>query len=195
MYELKRLHGVYTATTDGIQSSTPTKFYNIGIHPKPGVQKRQDVIPAEYAKKVKIVEDKYTGSDQQIIESFKQIPEVIGLAVGAFGELSTNFEDLIKKVAEEGALTSYEKFGAASPQAARGVIAWYLKKRWSRLAVISEVQCRFNGLAYAGATNAQAQAAAQHTHQQQHAQQQQPVPAAAAHANTGHREPGHLLLS
>jgi hypothetical protein len=192
MYELKRIHGVYTASTNGTQSSTPTPLYTIGTqsqNPKRAAEKRQAAIPGEYANKVKKAQENYTGDDQQIITSFEQIPEVIGLAVGAFGELSSNFDVLIKKLAEEGAVKSYEKFGAASPQAARGTIAWHLKKRWCRLAVISEVQCRFSGLSYAGTTTAQAQAATIHTQQQQ---QQQPL-AAAAH--TGHSVFGGLLVS
>ena len=91
------------------------------------------------------------------------MPEVIGLAVGAFGELSSNFDKVIKGFAFEGATRSPEIMGRQRFIQAKGKIAWFLRRRWSRLAQITAVQVRYDAMAYVGDTQAQAQAAKKHS--------------------------------
>ena len=91
------------------------------------------------------------------------MPEVIGLAVGAFGELSSNFDKVIKGFAFEGATRSPEIMGRKRFIQAKGKIAWFLRRRWSRLAQITAVQVRYDAMAYVGDTQAQAQAAKKHS--------------------------------
>jgi hypothetical protein len=63
--------------------------------------------------------------------------------------------------ADESALMNPGKFGQGNYKAAYGKIQWWLKRRWSRLAVITAVETRYAGLGYAGGS-AQQQAAAFH---------------------------------
>ena len=89
-----------------------------------------------------------------------------GIALGAFGEFSESVNLLIEGLAHEGALKNPGKFGQSNYQAAFGLIHWWLKRRWARLAVITAVEIRYAALGYAGgaaqqqatATRAQAQA-------------------------------------
>ena len=50
-------------------------------------------------------------------------------------------------------------FGNNDLNKAKGIIAWYLKRRWTRLAVMSAAQCRMDAMAYVGGTPQQAAAA------------------------------------
>jgi hypothetical protein len=81
------------------------------------------------------------------------MPEVKGLAIGALGELGSNVHLFINGLSYEGALKNPEKFGTSNPVEAKGIISWYLKRRWSRIAVISAAQCRMDGMAYVGGTS------------------------------------------
>ena len=67
---------------------------------------------------------------------------------------------LIDGFAHEGALKNPDRFGQSNYKAACGVIHWWLKRRWSRLAVITAVASRHDALRYVGGS-AQRQAATQ----------------------------------
>ena len=94
-------------------------------------------------------------------DALKAMREVKGLAIGAFGELSANFELLIESLAHEGAVQNSNIFASNEIAKNKGIIAWFLKRRWSRVAVITVAQCRNDGMAYVGGS-AQQQAAQMH---------------------------------
>ena len=94
-------------------------------------------------------------------EALKAMPQVRGIALGAFGEFSDSINLLIDGLAHEGALKKSDKFGQSKYKAAYGVIHWWLKRRWARHAVITAIEVRYGALRYTGGT-AQRQAAAAH---------------------------------
>ena len=57
--------------------------------------------------------------------------------------------------------SSRMKVGQSRYKAAYGVIHWWLKRRWARLAVITAIEVRYEALRYTGGS-AQQQAAAAH---------------------------------
>ena len=69
-------------------------------------------------------------------EALKAMPQVRGIALGAFGEFSDSINLLIDGLAHEGALKNSDKFGQSKYKAAYRVIHWWLKRRWARLAAI-----------------------------------------------------------
>ena len=94
-------------------------------------------------------------------EALKAMSQVRGIALGAFGEFSESINLLIDGLAHEGALKNSDKFGQSKYKAAYGVIHWWLKRRWARLAVITAIEVRYDTLRYTGGS-AQQQAAAAH---------------------------------
>ena len=94
-------------------------------------------------------------------EALKAMPQVRGIALGAFGEFSDSINLLIDGLAHEGALKKSDKFGQSKYKAAYGVINWWLKRRWARLAAITAIGVRYEALRYTGGT-AQQQGAAAH---------------------------------
>ena len=94
-------------------------------------------------------------------KGLSELPEVWGIVIGAFGEFSSNWEKIIETFADQGALLKGYTSGSSEYFKNRGVIAWWLKRRWSRLAAITTAQCRHDRMAYVGST-AQQQAARQH---------------------------------
>ena len=170
MYELKRICSILKCPTNGQLPSEINDWYK---HPQnrfiSAADKRERRIPIDYNTKIREAQQRINDPSNALVEAFNQIPEVIGLAVGAIGELSQNFNTLINFCATVGSENCFESFGASNPMAAKGKIAWYLKRRWNRIAVISAAQLKVNGLRYAGLGTAQAQAAT--IHQQQNQQQ------------------------
>jgi hypothetical protein len=166
MWEIKRVHGVNSFKKDGTR--TVNNYYK-NLKEK-GADKRQEAIPAEYEKKAKTADKEFGAQGRSDIEdALKAMPKVKGLVVGAFGELSSNFEAMIEGFAMEGALKRPEMFGTKDPLKAKGIISWYLKKRWSRVAVATAVQCRIDAMAYVGG-RAQEEAANKHAYNQERGQ-------------------------
>ena len=79
-------------------------------------------------------------------EALKAMPQVRGIALGDFGEFSESIDPLIDGLAHEGALKNSDKFGQSKYKAASGVIHWWLKRRWARLAVITAIEVRYDAL-------------------------------------------------
>ena len=94
------------------------------------------------------------------------MPEVKGIAIGALGEFGSSVNVPIDGFAHEGALKNPDRFGQSNYRASYGAIHWWLKRRWSRLAVIPAVASRHDALRYVGGS-AQRQAATQHARAQE----------------------------
>jgi hypothetical protein len=94
------------------------------------------------------------------------MPTVKCLAIGAFGEFSDSIITLIEGIAYEGARENAARFGQTDQARAQSMIARWLKKRWSRLSLITAVKSRYDAMRYVEGS-AQQQAAELHMWQQQ----------------------------
>ena len=105
-----------------------------------GADRRSAKVPSEYENKAKRA-DKSLGAPGSIAirGALRALPKVLGIALGAFGEVSESANLFIEGLANEGALKKPDKFGQSNYQAIFGQIHWWLKRRWARLAVIVTV--------------------------------------------------------
>ena len=127
-----------------------------------GANRREALISKEYKAKARRSDAKFGApGSTAVAQALASMAPVRGLAIGAFGEFSDTVFKLIDGLAHEGALKNPDRFGQSRYQAAYGQIHWWLKRRWSRLAVITTVEARYDALRYVGGT-AQQQAAARH---------------------------------
>jgi len=158
MWEIKRVHGVLKCKANGT-----TEINNYYCGGRKGVERREQQIPAEYNSKAKMADRNFgEPGSTSVYDHLKTLPEVKGLAIGAFGELSNNFDLLISGFAQEGAQNNSTLCGTRDLVSAKGQIAWWMKKRLGRIAVNTAAQCRMDAMRYVGG-KAQAAADAFHT--------------------------------
>jgi hypothetical protein len=166
MWEIKRVNAVWkfnsnTGTYNGVNGyykSSDDTFVRAS-------DQRQNEVPSEYKAKARKSDAEYGDPGSSVVlNALRAMPEVKGLAVGAFGELSSNFELLMKGLAYEGALKATRRFGWSKDEnQQRANIKQWLQRRWSRLALITAVEVRYNALRYVGGS---AQSRAAHIHGQ-----------------------------
>jgi hypothetical protein len=149
MMEIKVVHAFNSFSRLGFNKGLNDYYKNFTT--VSGVEKRQQKIPQEYLKKAQ-KGDKELGDpgSTRIEDALKAMKPVKGLVIGAIGELSTNIQSLVNQFATEGSMNRPEMFGTDNPLRAKGIISWYLKKRWSRLAVTAAVACRLEAMSYVG---------------------------------------------
>ena len=112
---------------------------------------RKKKVPKEYEAKAKKADETFGAPGSSAVQdALKAMPQVRGIALGAFGEFSESINLLIDGIAHEGALKNPDKFGQSKYKAAYGVIHWWLKRRWARLAVITAIEVRYDALRYTG---------------------------------------------
>jgi hypothetical protein len=158
MWELKLVHGICKFSQAG-ESRGLNCWYNTYVTRKPA-DKREGVIPKGYEQKAKSADIDFGVPGQtKIFDALKAMTQVRGLVIGAVGEMSGGIYTLIEGMAHEGSLKNPEMFGSSNPVKAKNTIAWWLKKRWSRLAVIATVQCREDAMCYVGGSSQHAAAA------------------------------------
>ena len=93
-----------------------------------GAKLRGDAVNGECIKKAKDVDEKYNGIDFDangpgpVLRLLQAYGRVEGLAVGAHGESSPELDDLILRVANQGALARYRVLGFESPLAAHSTV-------------------------------------------------------------------------
>ena len=161
MWEVKRVHAVNATSTLTGKSTEPNPYYK-STQARPiqnAPNRRAAQIPREYENKARKTDEKngHRGTTP-VLNALKQMPQVKGLAIGAFGEFSDSINQLIKGMAYEGAIKNAAKFGQTNQESAHSVITWWLKRRWNRLALITAVQTRYDAMRYVGG-RAQYQAA------------------------------------
>jgi hypothetical protein len=166
MWEIKRVNAVckFNANTgncdgmNGYYKSSDDVFVRAS-------DQRQNEVPREYIAKARKSDAEYGDPGSSVVlNALRAVPEVKGLAIGAFGELSSNFELLMKGLAYEGALKATRRFGWSKDEnQQRANIKQWLQRRWSRLALITAVEVRYNALRYVGGS---AQSRAAHIHGQ-----------------------------
>jgi hypothetical protein len=168
MWEVKRVHSAvkFSALTGHPNGLNEHYAEHRGTFVR-GVERRGEQVPKEYeAKARKTDRNLGTPGNHAVLQSLRRLPVVKPLVVGAFGELGHVFQLLISGLAHEGALKKPEAFGQTKPHVARGIITWWLQKRWSRKALISAAESRYDALRYVGGS-AQEQAAREHLRQEQ----------------------------
>ena len=157
MWELKSIQAVNSFARQTGNKQGANIYYKDNSS-KNATKIRENMIPAGYELKARKADNKYGGN---ICQGLRDMQTVIGLVVGAFGEMSANIDQFILNIADDGAINKFEEFGQKSILAAKGIIAWWLKRRWSRISLISTVQMKYDALRYVGGA-AQAQAARIH---------------------------------
>ena len=168
MWELKRVHALNATNQLTGESTGPNALYK-PTQARPvqnAANRRAAQIPREYESKARKTDERngHRGTTP-VLNALKQMPQVKGLAIGAFGEFSDSINQLIKGMAYEGAIKNAAKFGQTNQESAHSVITWWLKRRWNRLALITAVQTRYDAMRYVGG-RAQYQAAQTHERQQ-----------------------------
>ena len=168
MWELKRIQALKSFNRNTGQSLGLNAYYR-PRHSGPfvrGADRRVQSIPSEYEAKAKKADRRFGApGSSDVLKALRDMPQVRGIALGAFGEFSTSVDLLIEGLAHEGALKNPGKFGQSNYKAAFGQIHWWLTRRWARLAVITAVESKYEALGYTGG-NAQRQAAAAHAQAQ-----------------------------
>ena len=80
---------------------------------------RAKKVPKEYAAKAKKADKNFGAPGSSAVqEALKAMPQVRGIALGAFGEFSDSINLLIDGLAHEGALKNSDKFGQSKYKAA-----------------------------------------------------------------------------
>jgi len=168
MWELKRIQAVYAIdqTTGDLKGCNKYYLVSDNGNLEKAADKRAKEVPYDYERKARVSDEKFGIPGQNgVLNALRRMAPVRGLAFGAFGEFSSSVNLLIKGASIEGAMLNAEKFGQTDSNKAQGIIAWWLKKRWSRLSLISAVQSRYDALRYVGGS-AQQQAAEHHNRAQ-----------------------------
>ena len=117
-----------------------------------GADVREARVPSEYRSKA----DKFdrqvcgtlrgeTGPLRRALDGF---PEVRPLAFGGYGECGGGVRRLIKALALESATRRQrrEDFNCLSVKQAQGVVAWWMTRRWGRMAVLTAAQVKEHAL-------------------------------------------------
>ena len=88
-----------------------------------GADRRVVSIPSEYEAKAKKADQLFGAPGSSVIlTALRDMPQVQGIALGAFGEFSTSVDLLIEGLAHEGALKNPDKFGQNNYKATFGQI-------------------------------------------------------------------------
>jgi hypothetical protein len=97
------------------------------------VQRRQDKVNKEYAKKAEKVDSKFNGTPQgqqgPVAAKLSSFGRVHGLIFGAFGDVSKDVVDLVHYTAEHAAPHRWREMGAASSKDARNVLHMGIRRR------------------------------------------------------------------
>ena len=112
MIEIKRIQSPQTFDRETRQPKGTSKLYEekSGVSHVRAANRRAAAIPGEYERKAKKADVKYGPADsREVLKALKDMPEVIGLAFGAFGEFSDSVNLIIKAIAHEGALLNSDK--------------------------------------------------------------------------------------
>jgi hypothetical protein len=147
LYELKTLH--YGRST-----------YPLPAERCAAVARRAERLPAEYATKAREVDRKFcgtaAGSVGPVEEKLRSFEPVRGLVFGAWGEASPDVEKLLSAVAGVGALRHWRSMRCQDADAAKGALAWMLRRRWAMTAVREAARLKLERLELVGRGAAEA---------------------------------------
>jgi hypothetical protein len=117
-----------------------------------GTDVREKQIPRDYRRKAKLFDERYCGTppDEEgpLRQALKAFPEVWPLAFGGYGECGPGVRRLISALAFESATHRQrrEDFNCTNEGQAQGVVAWWLTRRWGRMAVLTAAQVKEHAL-------------------------------------------------
>ena len=118
------------------------------------VARRARAIPAEYAAKTSRVDSVYCGTPDgevgPVARRLVTFDPVLGLVFGAWGEASPQVEKLLSWLAKEGSTKLWRDMGCADAAAARGILAWSIRRRWAMTALRQNARLKIDRLTYVG---------------------------------------------
>lgn len=147
MFELKTLNVNLNAS-----SLYQTGRLASGEDLRRGSDAREARVPSEYRRKADKFDQRFcgtlagdTGPLRRALDGF---PEVRPLAFGGYGECSGGVRRLIKALALESATRRQrrEDFNCLTVKQAQGVVAWWMTRRWGRMAVLTAAQVKEHAL-------------------------------------------------
>ena len=120
------------------------------------IKRRSAQIPREYVQKAQKADQTYCGTSPGTVGPIEQVlrsrfDHVIPLVFGAFGEVNDGVEELIKQLAELGAVIHWRRMKAREPEEAVGALSWMLRRRWGITAVREAARLTLGRLRFAGA--------------------------------------------
>ena len=147
MFELKTLNV-------NLKASSPygTGHLASGEDLRRGADVREARIPSEYRNKANKFDRRFCGTSAgdtgPLRRALDGFPEVRPLVFGGYGECSRGVRRLIKALAQESASRRQrrEDFNCLGAKQAQGVVAWWMTRRWGRMALLSAAQVKENAL-------------------------------------------------
>ena len=141
LFELKTLH--YGTST-----------YPRGERRCEAVARRAEALPAEYATKAREADRRFCGTPRgrvgPVERKLQSYGTVRGLVFGAWGEGSPDVERLLGTLAEQGAQRHWRAMRCPDAVAAKGAIAWLLRRRWAHTALREAARLKLERLEHAG---------------------------------------------
>ncbi len=111
-------------------------------------------LPAEYCGQKRHIDQRFCGTavgDIGPVEAkLRTFDPVRGLVFGAWGEASPDVERLLTAFCQSGAARYWHSMRVASPDAAQGILAWMLQRRWGMTAQREAARLELERLEYVG---------------------------------------------
>ena len=118
------------------------------------VARRARALPAEYARKAREVDQRFcgtpAGSVGPVEQKLRTYEPVRGLVFGAWGEASPDVEKVLTALADAGASRHWRGMRCRDRDAARGALAWMLRRRWGLTAVREAARLKLDRLEHVG---------------------------------------------
>jgi len=141
LFELKTLHA-------------GPSTYGGSTHRGEAVARRARVLPAEYARKARGVDQCFCGTPigniGPVEAKLRTYDPVRGLVFGAFGEASPDVERLLSVFCRTGAMQHWRHMRVAGPSEAQGILAWMLRRRWGMTALREAARLKLERLQFVG---------------------------------------------
>ena len=118
------------------------------------VARRARALPGEYAAKAREADRTYCGSTEGEVGpvelKLRTFEPVRGLVFGAWGEASPQAESLLGALAEVGATRHWRGMRCCDADAAKGALAWLLRRRWGLTALRENARLKLERLELVG---------------------------------------------
>ena len=118
------------------------------------VDRRARALQGEYANKAREVDRRYCdtleGDTGPVTTHLRSFGDVKGLVFGAWGETSPDVERLLALLARRGAALHWRALDCQDENAAKGILAWMLRRRWGLTALRECARLKLERLAFVG---------------------------------------------
>ena len=121
-----------------------------------GADTREAQVPSEYRRKADRFDRRFCGTQPGSVGPLRRaldgFPEVRPLVFGGYGECSEGVRRLINALAFETASRRQrrEDFDCLNVKQAQGVVAWWITRRWGRMALLTAAQVKEHALTFVG---------------------------------------------